>query len=78
MYVIVSTCFVMVNTIIFVQSHLLFCLYVCYCFYAYCDGEYYYSFVMASAVGKQVMCGVYIYNKIFILVYEGGHLLLVA
>ena len=51
----------------FWQIHMLFCLYVFYCFYAYCDGEYYNSFVTVSAVGKQVMCGVCIYNKKIIL-----------
>ena len=35
-------------------------------FNVYCDGDYYYSFVTVSAVGKRVTSGVCIYNKVIL------------
>ena len=68
-------CYILVMVL---EFYLLFGLYVCPCFHAYCDREYYYSFAKLSPVCKLVTCGVCTYNTILILVGVGGHLLLVA
>ena len=55
------------------QVNVLFCLH--HCFYEYCDGVYYFSYATVCVVCKRVMCGVCIYGKIYICLYEWGNLI---